>query len=68
MTLTDAGEALLPIARRVLSDMTELINEVAEVEGLRRGHVGIGATPSLGATLLPVVLGLFHRAPIPALR
>jgi DNA-binding transcriptional LysR family regulator len=62
VTLTDAGEALLPIARRVLTDVIELVNEVAEVEGLRRGHVGIGATPSLSATLLPVVLGRFHTS------
>ncbi len=62
VTLTDAGEALLPIARRVLTDVTELSNELAEVEGLRRGHVGIGATPSLSATLLPAVLGRFHNA------
>jgi len=60
VTLTDAGEALLPMARRVLNDVVELVNEVAEVEGLRRGHVGIGATPSLSATLLPIVLGRFH--------
>lgn len=62
VALTDAGEALLPLARRVLTDVGELVNEVAEVEGLRRGHVGIGATPSLSATLLPVALGRFHAA------
>jgi len=60
VTLTDAGEALLPLARRVLTDLTEVVNGIAEVEGLQRGHVGIGATPSLSATLLPTVLGRFH--------
>jgi DNA-binding transcriptional LysR family regulator len=62
VTLTDSGEALLPMARRVMTDVVELVSEVAEVEGLRRGHVGIGATPSLSATLLPVVLGRFHAS------
>lgn len=60
-TLTDAGKELLPLARRVLRDLAEVIHAVTEVEGLRRGHVAIGATPSLGATLLPAVLARFHR-------
>jgi DNA-binding transcriptional LysR family regulator len=33
---------------------------VDDVEGLRRGHVSIGTTPSLAATLLPKVLAKFH--------
>ena len=61
VTMTDAGEALLPMARRVLADLAEVVDRVAELDGLRRGHVGIGATPSLGATLLPSVLGRFHN-------
>jgi DNA-binding transcriptional LysR family regulator len=61
VTLTDAGEALLPLARRVLADLNEVVNGISEVEGLQRGHVGIGATPSLSATLLPSVLGRFHN-------
>jgi DNA-binding transcriptional LysR family regulator len=61
VTLTDAGEALLPLARRVLKDMGEVVNGMTEVDSLQRGHVGIGATPSLSATLLPSVLGRFHR-------
>ena len=58
MTLTDAGGS--PPRARVLTDLTEVVNGIAEVEGLQRGHVGIGATPSLSATLLPTVLGRFH--------
>jgi len=61
VTLTDAGKELLPLARRVLSDLAEINRGVTEVEGLRRGHVAIGATPSLGATLLPAVLARFHH-------
>jgi DNA-binding transcriptional LysR family regulator len=60
VTLTDAGEALLPLARRVLTNLTEVVNGITEVESLKRGHVSIGATPSLSATLLPSVLGRFH--------
>jgi DNA-binding transcriptional LysR family regulator len=61
VALTDAGEELLPLARRVLSDLAELVTGVVELDGLRRGHVAIGATPSLSATLLPSILGRFHR-------
>jgi len=61
VTLTDAGEALLPLARRVLADLAEVIHGAAEIEGLSRGHVAIGATPSLAAVFLPIVLSRFHR-------
>ena len=45
----------------MLSDLTEVKHGITDVEGLRRGHVAIGATPSLSATLLPTVLARFHR-------
>lgn len=61
VTLTDAGRALLPIARRALGSIEEVVRAVAEVEDLRRGHVTVGATPSLGTTLLPWVLARFHE-------
>jgi DNA-binding transcriptional LysR family regulator len=59
--LTDAGLELLPLARRVLSSLDDVVHGVSEVEGLRRGHVTIGATPSLSATLLPGALARFHQ-------
>ena len=58
---TDAGLELLPLARRVLSSLDDVIHGVSDIEGLRRGHVAIGATPSLGAALLPKALAKFHR-------
>lgn len=61
VTLTDAGEELLPLARRVLASVNDVMRGVAEVESLRRGQVTVGATPSLGANLLPRVLTLFHQ-------
>src|ERR1700680_3904495 len=44
VSTTDAGEALLPLARRVLSDLSEVMHGVVEVERLGRGQVGVGAT------------------------
>ncbi|GIH63248.1 MULTISPECIES: LysR family transcriptional regulator [Microbispora] len=61
VTLTPAGEALLPLARRMLADAETARREVAELAGLRRGRVRLGATPSLCAGLLADVLARFHR-------
>ncbi|WP_345672846.1 LysR family transcriptional regulator, partial [Streptomyces phyllanthi] len=60
ITLTDAGEALLPLARRILADADTARQEVAELAQLRRGRVRLGATPSLCTGLLPDVLRTFH--------
>lgn len=61
VTLTPAGEALLPLARRMLADADTARREVAELAGLRRGRVRLGATPSLCAGLLADALARFHR-------
>ena len=45
ITLTPAGEALLPLARRILADVETARREVQELIGLRRGRVRLGATP-----------------------
>lgn len=60
ITLTDAGEALLPLARRILADTETARREVQEVAQLRRGRVRLGATPSLCASLVPDALRRFH--------
>ncbi|MFI8852472.1 LysR family transcriptional regulator [Streptomyces sp. NPDC053499] len=61
ISLTDAGEALLPLARRILADTETARREVQEVAQLRRGRVRLGATPSLCASLVPDVLRAFHE-------
>lgn len=60
IALTDAGEALLPLARRILADADTARHEVQELAQLRRGRVRLGATPSLCTGLLPDVLRAFH--------
>jgi DNA-binding transcriptional LysR family regulator len=61
ITLTDAGETLLPLARRILADTERAQQEVQELVQLRRGRVRLGATPSLCTGLLPEVLRTFHQ-------
>ncbi|MER6207073.1 MULTISPECIES: LysR substrate-binding domain-containing protein [unclassified Streptomyces] len=60
ITLTDAGEALLPLARRILADADTARHEVQELAQLRSGRIRLGATPSLCTGLLPDVLRAFH--------
>ncbi len=60
IALTDAGEALLPIARRILADVEVGRREVREVATAGRGLVRLGATPSLCTGLLPEMLAAFR--------
>ncbi|MFP5023421.1 LysR family transcriptional regulator [Pseudonocardia phyllosphaerae] len=60
VTLTPAGEAVLPLASRMLADSDMVRTTVAELVGLRSGRVRIGATPSLCIGVLADVLRVFH--------
>lgn len=60
ITLTDAGETLLPPARRILADAESARREVQELVQLRRGRIRLGATPSICTGLLPDVLRAYH--------
>lgn len=61
ISLTLAGETLLPLARRILADADTARLEVQELAMLRRGRVRLGATPSLCTGLLPDVLRAYRR-------
>ena len=62
VTLTPAGETLLPLATRILADVESASLQVHELVGLARGRVRLGATPSLATVLLPAVLTEFRTA------
>lgn len=62
VTLTAAGETLLPLAQRILADVDSAKVQVQELVGLARGRLRLGATPSLSTVLLPEVLRSFHDA------
>lgn len=61
ITLTPAGEALLPIAQRIVADVETAQQEVLELNQLRSGRVRLGATPSLLTGLMPQVARQYHR-------
>ena len=56
VTLTAAGEALLPRARRIIADLETARLEVEELIGVSRGRLRLGATPSLCTSLVAPVL------------
>ena len=58
--LTAAGEALLPLARRMLADAESVRRELAELAGLQRGRVRLGATPTLSVGLVAEALTIFR--------
>ncbi|MEU4525225.1 LysR family transcriptional regulator [Amycolatopsis sp. NPDC024027] len=61
VSLTEAGETLLPIARRILADTETARLAIRELDELDRGRVRLGAPPSLCTGLLPAMLAAFRR-------
>jgi DNA-binding transcriptional LysR family regulator len=61
VSLTEAGETLLPIARRILADTESAQRAIRELDELDRGRVRLGAPPSLCTGLLPPMLAAFRR-------
>ncbi|MEC3976150.1 LysR family transcriptional regulator [Amycolatopsis sp. H20-H5] len=61
VSLTEAGETLLPIARRILAETDTAYRAIRELDQLGRGRVRLGATPSLCTGLLPTMLAAFRR-------
>jgi DNA-binding transcriptional LysR family regulator len=62
VTLTQAGRALLPAARRALTAADEARDAVAGIRGVLRGQLHVGAIQTLAVIDLPALLAAFHRA------
>ncbi len=59
VSLTDAGEALVARARRALAELEAADAELAELAGVRRGRVRVGAVSTLGPVDLSLLLATY---------
>ena len=61
MRLTDAGELLLGYAQRLAGLEREAEHALAEMQGLARGTLTVGASLTVGAYLMPELLAAYGR-------
>jgi LysR family carnitine catabolism transcriptional activator len=61
VSLTPEGEALLPLARRLLADWDNAEDELRQRFTLKQGRVALAAMPSFAGNLLPAVLRSFNE-------
>ena len=59
--LTDGGRILAQFVQRMAALEEEAARAIEEFRGLKRGRLAVGASTTIGAYLLPQVLGEFHR-------
>ncbi len=60
VALTPEGEALLPLARRLIADWDNAEDELRQRFTLQRGRVTLAAMPSFAGNLLPPILKQFR--------
>ena len=61
VSLTPEGEALLPLARRLLADWDNVEDELRQRFTLRQGRVTLASMPSFAGNLLPGLLRTFRE-------
>lgn len=62
VSLTAAGEALLPIVERLTADFDHAFTSLQQSFAGERGRVVVGALPSVAAGVLPQLIATFHQA------
>ncbi|GAA3932039.1 LysR family transcriptional regulator [Microbacterium soli] len=60
ISLTAAGDAMLPRALRILAEVDAIGTEMDELAGLSRGRVRLGAPPTLCTSLVTEAISHFH--------
>jgi LysR family carnitine catabolism transcriptional activator len=61
VSLTPEGKAFYPVARRLLSDWEQSMQDVRNHFALLRGKLELAAMPTYATNLLPQVLAKFHK-------
>jgi DNA-binding transcriptional LysR family regulator len=62
VTLTQAGEDLMPSVDTVLTDLSSVVARARDVARRNTGRVTVAALPSLAATLMPQVIARMREA------
>src|ERR671926_1193458 len=61
LRLTDAGEALVRHADKILARLAEAEAELEAIAGLRGGRLRLATFPSAGATIMPEAIARFRE-------
>lgn len=61
IVLTEAGQVLIPYATKVVAALDDAHHAIAELQGLQRGSLSIGASTTPGMYVLPRVIAEFKR-------
>ena len=61
LQLSDAGEALLPLAREMVNQSVRIEEEMASLSGEIFGHLKVGCSTTPGKYILPQLLARFHN-------
>lgn len=61
LSLTPEGEALVPLARRLLAQWKNAEDEIKQRFALQLGKISIAAMPSFAASLLPKAIHNYHQ-------
>lgn len=61
VALSPEGKAFYPIAKRLVSDWEQSLQDVRNHFALRRGKLEIAAIPTYTSNLLPAILAKFHQ-------
>ncbi|MFL5828615.1 MAG: LysR family transcriptional regulator [Solirubrobacteraceae bacterium] len=61
VNLTDAGEALVARARRILAEVQSARTELEALKGVQTGHVTLGVMHTMGPVDISIALAVFHQ-------
>ena len=61
LQLSDAGEALVPMARAMVTQSVRIEEEMASLHGEIFGHLKVGCSTTPGKYVLPQLLARFHK-------
>lgn len=61
LRLTQAGEEIMPLARKSLSDLDHALDNLSQLNALSRGRVAIAASSLQAALILPRLIQMFAK-------